>query len=142
MHERPDVIEMKFGLILDAASEKLKDCPQLLDRNVGWMRNCVTHDIPKYNIKTDSWEMNNKSQIVKVNVIDLLILTKSLYQISSSTVARVGQLYLFRNFFLESGLLEILADSLPTVLLEGNKDKELELEKKITNHLQQMFILS
>ncbi len=143
LHERPDVMKISFGQLLEVSSEKLKDYPQLIEPNVGWMRNCITHEIPKYDIKTDSWEMkNSKSQIIKVKVDELLKLTENLYQISTSTIARVGQLYLFREFFLESGLLEVLADNLPTVILEADKNKEIELEKKITNHIQQMFGLS
>jgi len=64
-----------------------------------------------------------------------MALTENMYQLAAETVARVGQLYMFREVFRNLGLREIFTDHLPAIAFEKNPKKAAMLEKRMQNDI-------
>lgn len=123
---------MRFGNAVKHLSSKLADYPKLFDERAGWMRNCVTHDYLTYHLQTDTFifrDSDRNPTAIRTN--DLLALTEDMYQLAGETVARVGQLYMFREVFRNMGLREIFIDHIPVIAFEKDPLKARDLEEKM-----------
>ncbi|MCA1567919.1 MAG: hypothetical protein LC803_20180 [Acidobacteria bacterium] len=103
-----------FGNLVKDTHRRLANYPGLVEPDAGWMRNSAVHNPRKYLLVTDALEMWDKNVAHKaVPVDELYAMVKRMYLISGMTVQRVGQLYMFRNVFAESGLLDAFVEFLP-----------------------------
>ena len=134
------VEEMRFGNAIKHLSAKLSDYPKLFDDRAGWMRNCATHDYLPYNLQTDTFIFRaSDGSPIPIRTGDLLALTEDMYQIAGETVARVGQLYMFREVFRNMGLREIFLDQIPVIAFEKNPQKAHALEERMRKDLETKF---
>ncbi len=105
--------------------------PKLFDDRVGWTRNGATHDYLSYNVQTDTFLFRDgDGNSIPIHTGELLVLTEDMYQLAAETVARVGQLYMFREVFRNMGLREVFLDHIPAIAFEKNPQKALDLEEK------------
>lgn len=58
--------------------------------------------------------------------------------ISANTIQRVGQLYLFREFYLESGLGEMLLESNPEIFAD-DENRLATAEQRMKEHANLLF---
>jgi hypothetical protein len=105
------------GTLLKEVQRRLPDYPHLVEPDAVWMRNSAVHNPCEYNIQTDSvvmWDKNIPRSEVKIDV--LLAMVRRIYLVSAITMQRVAQLYLLRNLFLKTGLIEDLVSIMPDAL--------------------------
>lgn len=134
---------MRLGNAVKHLSSKLLDYPKLFDNRTAWMRNCVTHDYLTYDFETDTFLFRDGDRnIVPIRTNDLLALTEDMYQLAGETVARVGQLYMFREVFRNMGLREIFIDRIPAIAFETDTQKAEALEEKMRKDLEARFKIS
>ncbi len=131
---------MHFGVAVKHLSAKLADYSKLFDDRAAWMRNCVTHDYLTYHLQTDTFIFRDSDRNpIAIRTNDLLALTEDMYQLAGETVARVGQLYMFREIFRNMGLSEIFIDQLPVIAFEKDPRKAKALEDKMQRDLEAKF---
>lgn len=134
------VEEMRFGNAIKHLSSKLSDYPKLFDERAGWMRNCATHDYVPYDLQTDTFIFRDSDgNPIPIDTGDLLALTEDMYQLAGETVARVGQLYMFREVFRNMGLREIFLDHIPVIAFEKNPQNAQALEERMRKDLEAKF---
>ncbi|MDQ2938682.1 MAG: hypothetical protein M3R67_14450, partial [Acidobacteriota bacterium] len=91
--------------------------PGLVDGEAGWRRNAAAHGHWKYEPNGDFLIMwDDKVPPSTIPVKDLIDRVNDMYQISGPTLERVAQLYLFRNVFEQTGLIEVFVASFPRIL--------------------------
>ena len=129
--------EMRFANTLRHLSSKLRDYQKLFDSRAAWMRNCVTHDYLAYHLQTDVFIFRDPDgNPVAIRTDDLLVLTEDMYQLAGETIVRVGQLYMFREIFRNTGLREIFIDHLPKIAFEKDPKKAEALEEIMKKDLE------
>lgn len=131
---------MRLGNAVKHLSSKLLDYPKLFDNRAAWMRNCVTHDYLTYDLQTDTFLFRGGDRnIIPIRTNDLLALTEDMYQLAGETVARVGQLYMFREVFRNMGLRDIFIDYIPAIAFEKDTQKVEALEERMRKDLDAKF---
>lgn len=125
-----------FGELVTQTHRRLTDYPGLVEPDAGWMRNSAAHNMPEYVVGEDAvivWDKTHGRK--KVRVDDLLEMVQRMYLISGVTIVHVGQLYMFRDFFVSTGLFKMFV---ALVLLVFSRDevrlsaaeREMELHTK------------
>ena len=128
-----------FGDLVKVIVQRLAAYPGLIDPDIGWMRNSAAHLNYEYLVGQDAMRMwDNKHDAITVPVNELLDRVESTYQFSCWTVQRVGQLYLFRNFLRDTGLLGEVISHYP-VLCSGNQEAVIQAEAEILGYCQILF---
>lgn len=131
---------MRFGNAIKHLRAKLSDYPKLFDDRAGWMRNCATHDYLPYNVKTDTFLFRDgDGNSIPIYTGELLALTEDMYQLAGETVARVGQLYMFREVFRNLGIREVFIDHIPAIAFEKDPQKAHALEERMRKDLESKF---
>jgi hypothetical protein len=131
---------MSFGNAVRHLSSKLGDYSKLFDERAAWMRNCVTHDYLTYALQTDTFIFRDGDRnLIPIHTNDLLALTEDMYQLAGETVARVGQLYMFREVFRNMGLREIFIDHIPLIAFEKDPEKARTLEERMRKDIEARF---
>lgn len=131
---------MRFGNAIKHLRAKLSDYPKLFDDRAGWMRNCATHDYLPYNVLTDTFLFRDgDGNSIPIYTSELLALTEDMYQLAGETVARVGQLYMFREVFRNMGLREVFIDHIPAIAFEKDPQKAHALEERMRKDLDAKF---
>lgn len=131
---------MPFGNAVKHLSSKLADYTKLFDDRSAWMRNCATHDYLSYHLQTDTFIFRDGDRNpVAFRTSDLLALTEDMYQLAGETVARVGQLYMFREVFRNLGIHEIFIDHIPVIAFEKDPRKAKALEEIMQRDLEAKF---
>lgn len=131
------VKKMKFGVAIEHVRLKLSDYSQLFDERAAWMRNSIAHEFVPYDLSTDTFALrnsNNNPTLFPTN--ELLALTEDMYQIGANTAARVGQLYLFRDIFRNTGLGEILLDNFVELACEKDPQRMSEIETNLRKDIE------
>lgn len=135
-----------FGELVKQAHHRLKHFPGLVEPDAGWMRNSAVHHLPNYILEEDALLLEAKNvQPVKVRVDDLLALVQRMYRISAVTIHRVGQLYMFRDLYLNTGLFDVFVENSPHIYSGNEKriaiaEQELmEYTKAILEPLKEFF---
>jgi hypothetical protein len=106
----------EFGDLLRVTHERLADLPGLVEKDAGWMRNSAVHNPPDYVLEEDSlWLWGRNHPRTKVRVDDLLEMAQRMYVISAATIQRVAQLYMLRDFFLNTGLFDMFVGCAPYI---------------------------
>ncbi len=127
------------GNLVKDTYRRLSDYPGLVEPDAGWMRNSAIHNPRKYILEKDALEMWDKSVEPRTVLVDeLLAMVKRMYQISGVTIQRVGQLYVFRNLFGETGLLDGFVESFP-LLLSSSQEEIQRVEDSFTAKAEEMF---
>jgi hypothetical protein len=119
------------GNLVKEAYSRLPDYPGLIEPDAGWMRNSAVHNPRVYVRANDSivmWDKNVPRTEVRVD--DLLAIVQRMYSISAVTIQRVGQLYMLRNMLLDTGMLDVLLESLPD-LMSGDAAHQGEAEQRV-----------
>jgi hypothetical protein len=114
--------------------QRLDEYPGLVDPNIGWMRNSAAHLNSEYLIEQDAiliWDKKHDAVIVPVN--ELLDRVESIYQLSCRIVQRVSQLYMFRNFMRDTGLLREVIARYPVIFF-GNQEEISQAEAEISDY--------
>jgi hypothetical protein len=129
----------ELGDMIKVAAEQLADYPGLVERDAVWMRNSAVHNLPAYIPEEDSlWLWDRKHPRKKIGVEELLIMVQRMYLISANTIQRVGQLYLFREFYLESGLGAMLLESSPEIFAD-DENRLAAAEQRMKEHANLLF---
>jgi len=124
----------EFGDLVKVTHERLLDYAGLVEPRAGWMRNSAVHNVLDYILEEDSvWMWDRKGDREKIRVDELLAMAQSMYSISARTIQRVGQLYMFREFFLQSGLLDMMLDLMPHALA-NDQEKAALAEQEISSY--------
>lgn len=92
--------EIHLGDMINVALQKFpKKYHSLIDPDAAIMRNSASHHDLEYDIEQDSIVIRDKNKTpISIKVDTLIQRVDSMYLISSETVARVGQIYLFRLY--------------------------------------------
>lgn len=107
----------KFGQLVIQLSQRLQAYPGLVDSEAGWRRNAAAHGHWEYDSNGDLLIMwDDKTPRSSIPVTQLTSRLGDMYQMSGPTIERVAQLYLFRDVFCKTGLLDALCDSIPAFL--------------------------
>jgi hypothetical protein len=115
-------------------AQKLKDYPGLVDEDAGWRRNAAAHGHWEYQRNDDSiimWDERHPRSTISVDELYAKLL--AMYRIAGPTIARVGQLYLMRNVFIDTGLVDAFIDNIPRFLSTDEAERkaaELEVTEK------------
>lgn len=127
------------GNLIKEAHNRLLEYPGIVEPDAGWMRNSAVHNPRKYILESDAlqmWDRTVESRLVGVG--ELLAMVKRMHQISGVTIQRIGQLYMFRNWFGRSGFLDEMIDSFP-VLLSTKPEEIQQVEDKLAARAERMF---
>lgn len=125
----------KLGNLVVQLEQRLADHPGLVETDVGWKRNAAGHGHWEYDETDDSlilWDQ--KRPRTKVPVVELLAQLYRIYQISGPTLTFVAQLYLFRNFMWNTGLIDAFIVRIPQFLSSDEARRaaaEQEMVKKV-----------
>lgn len=106
-----------FGNLVVQLEHRLADYPGLVEADAGWRRNAAAHGHWEYLPAEDAlvmWDKNRPRS--KVPVGELLTQVNDMYRISGPTLALVAQLYLFRDFMWNTGLVEAFIVRIPSFL--------------------------
>jgi len=123
----PPTNEPSYGNMLDVCFKNLpKKYHNLIESNAVIMRNSPSHNILNWNDETDSIILKDKEKRIEISVDELLEKLRSMQQISSFTISRVGQLYMFRICG-RDGIMEKIYDSLPAFF--SNDKMRIQLAK-------------
>jgi hypothetical protein len=137
--ELPPTNEPKYGNMLDVCIQNLpRKFHILIEPAATIMRNAPSHNTLNWVNETDSIILKDKEKQLEISVTDLLQKLASMLQISSLTISRVGQLYMFRTFG-KDGIMEKLFDLLPEFISNDEKRvslAEIELHAFIKNLLK------
>lgn len=129
----------EFGDLVRVSYERLSDYPGLVEPDAGWMRNSAVHSLPDYIPEEDSlWMWDRNHPRTKVRVDDLLEMVQRMYLISAVTIQRVSQLYFLRDFYLNTGLLDIFVGSIPC-LFAGDEKRLAEAEREMTEYTKALL---
>jgi hypothetical protein len=129
----------EFGDLVRVTHERLSDYPGLVEPDAGWMRNSAVHNLPDYVPEEDSlwmWDRNHPRTMVRVD--DLLELVQRMYLISAVTIQRVGQLYLLREFYLNTGLLDMFVGCIPHIF-SGDEKRLSEAEQEMEEYAKALI---
>jgi hypothetical protein len=121
----------EFGELVKQMHRRLADYPGLVEPDAGWMRNSAVHNMPEYVRDEDSvvmWDRNRER--TKVRVDDLLAMVQRMYVISGITIVYVGQLYMFRDFLVNTGLFNKFIDCIPLVF-SGDEARLAVMEQEM-----------
>lgn len=130
--------DMRFGNALRHLTAKLMDYQKLFDARAAWMRNCVAHEYLTYHLQTDTFIFRDSGRNpIAVRTDELLTLTEDMYRLAGETVARVGQLYMFREIFRNLGLREVFLDHIPKIAFEKDPKKAEALEETMKKDLEE-----
>jgi hypothetical protein len=128
-----------FGELVKQAHRRLIDFPGLVEPDAGWMRNAAVHYLPNYILEEDSLLLEAKNvQPAKVRVDDLLALVQRMYHISATTIHRVGQLYMFRDLYLNTGLFDVFVENFPHIS-SGNDKRIAIAERELTEYAENLI---
>jgi len=130
---------MDLGNVMGHVEAKLSDYPELFDARAVWFRNALTHEIPEYDVYSDTMILKDRKRSGSIATDELLDLTESLYQISAQTITLVSQLYLFREIFRDTGFFDLCIDYVPRIALETNPTKITEVENEFLGHCNLIF---
>lgn len=124
----------EFGELVKQVHGRLNDYPGLIEPDAGWMRNSAVHNMPEYLLEDDSVEMWDRNhERTKVRVDDLLEMVQLMYLISGRTIMYVSQLYMFRDFLVNTGLFNIFVDCIPLVI-SHDEQRLAEAEQKMSEY--------
>lgn len=124
-----------FGNLVVQLGQRLADYPGLVETDVGWRRNAAGHGHWEYEEAEDAlilWDI--KRPRCKVPVDELLAQLHRIYRLSGPTLAFVAQLYLFRNFMWNTGLMDAIIVRIPHFLSSDEARRaaaEQEIAKKM-----------
>ena len=109
-----------FGNFVSQSAHRLKDYSGLVESKMGLLRNSFYHYNFKYNLAKDSfiiWDDNVPE--IKITADKLAEIANDVTSICIVTFPLVAQLYFLRDFFLESGLLDIWLEKMPMIASEN-----------------------
>jgi hypothetical protein len=128
-----------FGPFVSQLSRRLHDYPGLVDPSAGWRRNAAAHGHWQYEPDGDlliMWDDNTPQSSIAVT--ELIGQLNEIYQISGPTIERVAQLYLLRDVYDRTGLLDALCDNVPA-FLSLDQERMKEAEKDISVKTEAAF---
>lgn len=132
--------DMKFGVAMQHVQKKLTDYPKLFDNRAAWMRNAIAHEFLSYDLSTDKITLRDiTNNRVTFTANELIELAEDMYLLAAVTIARVGQLYLFREIFRDRGLGDILLDHLPALANEKDPAKITAIEADLQRVIEKRF---
>lgn len=138
--EYANIPGMRLGTKLDVVSSKLPDYKRLYHANIATMRNALTHDVPTYLRESDTLILMDRNKPpMSITVEELMSLADDVYQLSARTVVLVSQLYLFREFFRDTGLFAEIADFFPQLVSERDPEKMNELSAEFEKRMAAKF---
>lgn len=137
--ELKQVHTMELGSVMGHVEAKLSDYPGLFDTRVVWFRNAITHEILDYDLDTDVITLKDRKRSGTITTTELLELTESIYQLSAKTVTLVSQLYLFREFYRDTGFFDAYLEFGPRMTVEADPLKLAELEKEFREYCEVIF---
>lgn len=100
----------ELGTMMAVIVDRLPEYSALVNPDAVWLRNSAVHNEPHYEGDDSIWMWDRKHSKKKLQVRELMELTESLYVISTHTIQSVSQLYFVRDFILNTGLLDMMAD--------------------------------
>jgi len=118
--------QKKFGSLVYDSATRLKDFPGLVESKMKLLRNSFAHRNFEYNLGDDSfvvWDDNIPKE--KMTADEIIKIAKDVTIMCIETFPFTAQLYFLRNFYLNSGLLDISLEKIPA-LTSGNP---LEISK-------------
>lgn len=134
--ELQQIHTMDLGNVMGHVEAQLSDYSGLFDARVVWFRNAITHEILDYELATDVITLKNRKRSGTIATTELLKLTESIYQLSAKTITLVSQLYLFREFYRDSGFFDGCIEYIPRMAVESDLQKLAELEKEFAEYCE------
>ena len=127
--------EPSYGNMVKVCLENLPPkYHKLIEPSVSIMRNAPSHNPLNWVYETDTIVLKDKEKQIEMPVNELIQKLESMLQISSLTISRVGQLYMFR-IFSKNGFMENLFDLLPE-FLSNDKGRIQSAEKVFNNFIE------
>ena len=123
---------LDFGELVSQSANRLKEFPNLVLDEMRLLRNSFTHKNYDYNLQDDSfvvWDKNTPR--TKKTADEIVKIASEATFMCVETFPLVAQLYLMRNFFLNSGLLETYFQKMPA-LTSGNPSEISSAEKELS----------
>lgn len=103
------------------------------------MRNSSVHNLPDYIPEEDSiWMWDRNHPRTKVRVDDLLEMAQRMYIISAATIQRVAQLYMLRDFFLNTGLFDKYVECTPYIFA-GDEKRLAASEQEMSEYIRSLI---
>lgn len=137
--ELQKVHNMDLGNVMNHVEAKLSDYAGLFDARAVWFRNAITHEILDYDLDTDVITLKDRKSSGTITTDELLELTESIYQLSAKTVPLVSQLYLFREFYRDTGFFDVCIEYGPRMATETDPQKLAELEREFGECCELIF---
>lgn len=123
---------LDFGELVNQSANRLKEFPHLVSNEMWLLRNSFTHKNFDYNLQDDSFIVWDKSKPkTKISADEVVKIAKEVTLMCVEIFPLVSQLYLMRNFFLNSGLLETYFQKMPA-LTSGNPSEIAKAEKELS----------
>lgn len=127
----PEKTPEDLGELVKQSANRLKNFPNLVDVNMKVLRNSFVHKNFEYNLKDDSfivWDKNSPK--TKMTADEIVKISNDATLMCVETFPLVAQLYLLRNFFLNSGFLDLQLEKMPILFSENQSEvskAEIEL---------------
>lgn len=118
-----------FGELVNQSANRLKDFPSLVESEMKVLRNSFVHKNFEYFLQYDSfviWDKNTPK--IQKTADEIVEIVNNVTSMCVDTFPLVAHLYLLRNFYLDSGLLEMQFKNIPALTsgdaLESSKAEE------------------
>jgi hypothetical protein len=122
-----------FGDLVVKSSHRLKDFSGLVASEIKLLRNSFAHNNFKYNLNDDSFIVwDKKTPTTKMSANEIVKIANEVTSMCVETFPLVAQLYLIRNFYLNSGFLDLLLEKMPALISE-NPEEVSKAEKELSD---------
>ena len=128
----PKDIPKDFGDLVFQSANHLKDFSGLVIDEMKLLRNSFAHNNFKYNFDSDSYDIwDRNTQPIKMSASEIVKIANDATLMCVETFPLIAQLYFLRNFYLNSGLLDIYLQNIPA-LTSGNALEISKAENEIS----------
>jgi len=109
-----------FGDLVFQSANRLKDFSGLVIGEMKLLRNSFAHNNFKYDFDGDSFDIwDRNTELIKMSADEIVKIANDATLMCVVTFPLIAQLYFLRNFYLDSGLLDIYLQNIPA-LTSGN----------------------
>ncbi|MGC2236397.1 MAG: hypothetical protein WA584_09560 [Pyrinomonadaceae bacterium] len=125
-----------FGALVNQSANRLKDFPGLVEAEMKVLRNSFVHKNFEYFLQYDSFVIWDKTTPkVQKTADEIVKIVNNVTSMCVDTFPLVAHLYLLRNFYLDSGLLEMQFKNMPA-LTSGDALEISKAEEEISTFVK------
>lgn len=132
----PKETPKNFGNLVFQADHRLKKFPRLVEGKMKLLRNSFTHNNFEYNLENDSFMVwDDKISKSKMTADEIAKIANDVTNMCVETFPLVVYLYITRNFYVNSGFLDLQLKKMPALISE-NPTEVLKAENELSTFVE------